>query len=59
MDEFGTITLYCNNDGCNVRSGRYEAEFPPNRCPECGAKLETTQPRREQHARGPRRFDTF
>lgn len=58
-DDGTTITLYCNNDACDVKSARYESTFPPNRCAECGAPLEKTPPRREKHTRGPRTYDTF
>jgi len=54
-----TIVLYCHNDGCGVRSQRYEAAFPPSRCPECGSKFEAEPQRRETHTRGPRSYNTY
>lgn len=59
FDADGTITLYCNNDGCAVRSARYEGEFPPTHCSECGARLEKTPPKRGNNTRGPRTFDSY
>ena len=62
MGESTTVTLYCINDGCDVKSQRYEVMdgIPqPNRCPECGGPLSTERPRAGQQQRGPRRFDTY
>jgi hypothetical protein len=59
MDD-DTKTLHCNNDACEFKSARYLYFKGANyMCPECGTKLEAERPKREAHARGPRRFDTF
>lgn len=54
-----TILLYCHNDGCTVRSERYEGSTPPTHCPECGSKLQTQPVRRETHIRGNRSFSQY
>ena len=58
-DATPTVVLYCHNDGCSHRSGRYEGEFPPSHCPECGSKYQKEPVRRETHIRGPRSYNEY
>lgn len=59
MDD-DTKTLYCVNDGCEYKSGRYlYYKGAKYKCPECGAEMSTERPRSGQNRRGPRRFDSY
>jgi hypothetical protein len=56
--EPSTIVLYCHNDGCSVKSERYEGEFPPRKCIECGSTLHD-RPIRRDTIRPFRTYDSY